>query len=46
MRVSFVNLFHKRHGPEPNGDIYVMNADGTEETRVTTSGARDLLPDW
>jgi TolB protein len=29
-----------------NDDIYVMNADGTEATRLTTSDGNDREPDW
>ena len=35
-------------GGSPNGkpDIYVMNADGSAQTRLTRSPARDENPDW
>jgi Tol biopolymer transport system component len=29
-----------------NGDIYVMNANGSGQTRRTTSAAIDSSPDW
>jgi PKD repeat protein len=28
------------------GDIYVMNADGSEQTNISNNPAHDLLPDW
>ena len=31
---------------DPGSEIYVMNADGTEETRLTFNVARDLDPAW
>ena len=30
----------------PNGEIYVVNADGTGPTRLTTSKADDEHPSW
>src|SRR5262249_55039967 len=38
-----------RAGPDPHGDlgnqeIYIMNADGTGQTRLTHNGARDVAP--
>src|SRR5437773_3962774 len=27
-------------------EIYVMNADGTNQTRLTTNPAADIEPDW
>ena len=30
--------------PDGNGDIYVMNADGTAQTRLTTNAAADSAP--
>jgi Tol biopolymer transport system component len=29
-----------------NYEIYVMNADGTEQTRLTDNSARDMNPSW
>ena len=29
-----------------NVDVYVMNADGSGQTRLTTDPAPDLSPDW
>jgi hypothetical protein len=29
-----------------NYEIYVMNADGSEQTRLTNNAANDLSPDW
>ena len=29
-----------------NSEIYVMNADGTEETRLTARGATEIAPAW
>lgn len=29
-----------------NPEIYVMNADGSEQTRLTNSPAYDDVPDW
>ena len=29
-----------------NGEIYVMNADGSEQTRLTFNPAFDEAPDW
>jgi hypothetical protein len=32
--------------PEGNAEIYVMNADGSEHTRLTNNPAIDDTPDW
>jgi Tol biopolymer transport system component len=37
--------FEWRHD-EPNGEIYVMNADGTNVIRLTNDQARDSQPSW
>jgi Tol biopolymer transport system component len=29
-----------------NGEIYVMNADGTGQTNITNNPAFDSVPDW
>jgi TolB protein len=29
-----------------NFEIYVMNADGSGQTRLTTNTAADVSPDW
>jgi Tol biopolymer transport system component len=31
---------------EPNFDIYIMNADGSEVSLITTNPANDMYPDW
>jgi Tol biopolymer transport system component/DNA-directed RNA polymerase subunit RPC12/RpoP len=33
-------------GKGETADIYVMNADGSEQTRLTDNPARDLYPSW
>jgi Tol biopolymer transport system component len=40
-RIAFVS--NRDNG---NREIYVMNADGSGQTRVTTNGADDQDPDW
>jgi TolB protein len=51
-RIAFVS-FADRNGPAcpvdgcpPNGEIYVVNADGNSLTRLTTSTADDERPTW
>jgi len=34
------------HGASDSGDIYIMNADGSEPTNLTDSTAHDLYPMW
>ncbi len=36
--------FHSRHGSA--NDIYIMGADGTEQTRITNNPADDREPSW
>jgi TolB protein len=33
-------------GDTHNWEIYVMNADGSEQTNISNNPAHDLLPDW
>ena len=47
-RIAFVS---DRDDPDPNDhvriwSIYVMNADGSGQTRLTDSSASDSGPDW
>jgi dipeptidyl aminopeptidase/acylaminoacyl peptidase len=41
-RIAFVTTRHAAGNPE----IYVINVDGSEETRLTNHSARDDSPDW
>ena len=41
-RIAYVSF----RTAERNIDIWVMNADGTSQTRLTNAGAPDLSPDW
>ncbi len=36
--------FHSNR--DGNSEIYVMNADGTNPTRLTDNPAEDILPAW
>ena len=33
-------------GADGNGDIFVMDADGSNQTRLTNNSASDMYPDW
>ena len=35
-----------RSDRDGNGEIYVMNADGTNQTRLTNNSAEDIWPSW
>ena len=39
-RVAFVSYL------DGDADIFVMNADGSQQTRITTNTARDIHPSW
>ncbi|MSQ15132.1 MAG: hypothetical protein EXR50_04630 [Dehalococcoidia bacterium] len=43
-RIAFAS--NKDSGKEDNWEVYVMNADGTNETRVTNNVAQDRWPTW
>ena len=43
-RIAFVSTRDGNGGP--NLEIYVMNADGSEQTRLTNDGAFDEFPSW
>lgn len=42
-RIVFVS---DREDPDRNRDLYVMNSDGSDQTRLTTDAADDENPDW
>lgn len=46
-RIAFVSY---RHDPDAsgfgNGELYVMNADGSKKTRLTANGVPDRSPTW
>ncbi len=45
-KVAFVvTTYHLKKGTS-NSDIYLMNADGTQQKRLTTSPAHDYHPRW
>jgi len=35
-----------RDAPYPNGEIFVVNSDGTNETRLTNNAVNDFAPAW
>ena len=38
--------FASSYNPDGNSDIYVMNADGSGQTRLTDNPGRDSSPSW
>ena len=38
--------FHSQRGAPSNTDVYVMNADGSNQTRLTTDANVDAVPSW
>lgn len=39
-RIAFIS------GRDGNDEIYVMNSDGSQQTRLTNNPARDWWPNW
>src|SRR5262249_47072459 len=45
-KIVFQSNRDKNEVGTPNTEIYVMNADGSDQTRLTTHDGRDEDPDW
>ncbi len=41
-KIAFIRMF----GPQSNTELYVVNADGSEQRRLTRNAANDDLPAW
>lgn len=39
-------IVFSRYAPYPNGEIFVVDADGTNETRLTNNAVNDFAPAW
>jgi Tol biopolymer transport system component len=41
-----LDIISNPYAPSPSADIYIMNADGTNQTRITTNMEPDRSPSW
>jgi TolB protein len=45
-KIAFKSLRDSTDPDHPNQEIYIMNADGTNQHNVTNDPAEEVLPDW
>lgn len=44
--ISMIAFTSERSGGEYEYEIYVMNADGSNQTNITNNPAMDMMPSW